>query len=275
MEDFYKCLLRVDDASEELFRAYSARTALPAQVINNLVDQQRRTLEVELPVPGDPSRTRTFEFAQGTQLLSRLGTTGSVLWDSSVILASLLAYFPSLITDAATIVELGCGIGLLGAYCSHLPGCGRLILTDGDFDVLRMAKANIERNLPSLPTKGQKRQSVPLIEHVQLDWSDPLPRDLLSSPANLILAADVLYNEHIVPHFLSCLEGLSRPNMTPWILAQELRSETVHELFLEGALEKFDIWRFDADMVPSSKGDKTIFSPRYVVYFGKAKDSAS
>lgn len=292
MNEFEKCLVRVEDASEELFRAYAARNASTSNQqsspgINRFVDQAAKTLELELPMPGNPSQQRTLEFTQGPHLLSRLGTTGSVLWDSTLVLISILARFPGFVTENRTILELGCGIGVLGTYCASIPGCGRLILTDGEGDVLKIAKTNLDNNLTALkamkPPRSSKHKepqiTAPQVDYLELDWKDgTLPTFLVQHPPDLILATDVLYNEFIVPHFVSCLKNLCSlggDGQTPWLLAQELRNHSVHELFLTELETDFEFWRFDPSLLPPkiAGAGSALENPNYVVYFGKLRQN--
>ncbi|KAI9033017.1 hypothetical protein DFJ74DRAFT_144119 [Hyaloraphidium curvatum] len=274
MDEIEPYLLPVLDAVEELFVLYSRKDAPRSPAQRAIVSQKSRVFEIELPLDG--KRNATFEFLQAPDRLARSGTTGTVAWCGAILLAHLLALFPVFVRDR-TILELGCGIGLLGTYIAQVLGAGRTILTDGDADILKLARENVSRH-EKLGAKGRKAS--PDVDFVQLDWADaPARGDRTWSDLDLIVATDVLYNEHVVPHFVSCLASLcsiSRKHegavSPPWIVAVELRSELVHELFLEAAMEVFSLWRLDPSLLPEGSECRALLSdPSFVVYCGKLK----
>lgn len=277
MDAFCACLHSIADPHEELYRSYSARSSRSSS-INRYVDQSAKLLELELAIPNDiHRRTRSYSFTQSPHLLSQIGTTGSVSWDSSILLANLLSLFPDVVEGKA-VLEMGCGIGVLGTYVvKELARCERYVFSDADIELLKLAQTNLQSNLAAHSLKkGKGSVGVPPCDFVQLEWTDPLAVKLVDKNQlpDLILASDVLYNEHIVPYFVNCLHSLSAINSrsTPWILGQELRSEHVHEAFLETALEKFEIWRFDFEVLHNKQNVHSILrDPNYVIYYGVPK----
>jgi hypothetical protein len=72
------------------------------------------------------------------------GSTGLTLWESSIKLCDYICDNPHLVRSK-TILELGCGIGLLGIVCDKI-GARKVILTDRDVEIGRFLDINLERN---------------------------------------------------------------------------------------------------------------------------------
>ena len=96
------------------------------------------------------------------------------LWPSARVLAEVLIDEP---LRGKRVVELGCGIGL-PAIVAALAGA-EVTATDWYESALRATCANAERSGVHLGTR-------------LLDWRSP-PADLLASPFDLVVAADVCY----------------------------------------------------------------------------------
>jgi predicted nicotinamide N-methyase len=116
------------------------------------------------------------------------------LWPSSLALAEFLAARD--VPTGVAAVELGCGTGLVGVVAARLGA--RVLFTDYEPDALAFARANHALNLG---TPGRTRL---------VDWRDP-PADLA---ADLVLAADVLYERRFLTPFLDTLERVLRPDGT-------------------------------------------------------------
>jgi predicted nicotinamide N-methyase len=119
------------------------------------------------------------------------------LWPSALALAGFLVRQGPL-TDVAT-VELGCGTGLAGVTAARLGA--RVLFTDFESDALAFSRANHALNLG---TPGRTRL---------VDWRDP-PGDL---SADLVLAADVLYERRFLDPFLDTLVRVVRPGGTAYV----------------------------------------------------------
>lgn len=101
----------------------------------------------------------------------------AMLWPAAVLLAHEVARWPAIPPGApvSTVVEIGCGLGLVGLVAARLGY--RVILSDHDADALAFARENACRN--SLPTPETRR----------IDWR----QGCVDLRADRILAADVLY----------------------------------------------------------------------------------
>jgi predicted nicotinamide N-methyase len=92
----------------------------------------------------------------------------------------------------ARVIELGCGLAL-PSFAAAAAG-GRVVASDWSGEALRLVAANAERNELDIETK-------------LLDWFDP-PDDL--GFFDLVIAADVLYEDRNVAALLDLLPALGR-----------------------------------------------------------------
>jgi predicted nicotinamide N-methyase len=109
--------------------------------------------------------------------------------------ASGRALAESLVTRSlrgATVLEIGCGLAL-PSFAAALAG-GRVTASDWSSSALEAVAANADRNELEVAT-------------LLLDWFSPA-RDV--GPFDLVLAADVLYEDRNVAALLDLLPGLGR-----------------------------------------------------------------
>ncbi len=99
----------------------------------------------------------------------------ATLWPAAVLLSQEVAGWDAAPDPAPTVVELGCGLGLVGLMA--LARGYAVTMTDHDEDALAFARENARRN------------GLPLPQTQRLDWRDPHERLV----AERVLAADVLY----------------------------------------------------------------------------------
>ena len=138
------------------------------------------------------------------------GCTGLVTWDGAVVLAKYLEHHPRLV-QGKTVLELGAGTGLAGISASLL-GCELVLCTD-----LPYALESLLSNLHLNVAEGDVGTKV---KALALDWTDPVtyPEPFISPSEDssrfenrwdVILAADVVWLEHLVRPLTSTLVALS------------------------------------------------------------------
>ena len=112
------------------------------------------------------------------------------------------------------LLELGGGVGFTSLVANAL-GAADVIVTDGNEDVLQLARENIRINVPS--------DSQAVVRTAQLRWStdDELKFDKL--PIDFIVASDVTYRKSAWPELIGTISRLSNPN-TVTILSMEPRN---------------------------------------------------
>ncbi|KIW62629.1 hypothetical protein PV04_10786 [Phialophora macrospora] len=247
----------IEDASEETFYLFSER--IPS---NNLGFVNSRANVLELEIAG-----RDYTIRQSPGLLNSRreeGTTGAVLWKITPLLATWLASSPPVLADVlhqdAVVVELGCGVaGLIGLVLARFVQC--YILTDLDY-VLKHVKENVAANEAALEkSKSAKKKKSDqngtaagqVLRMLALDWEADSARNLETvmppgSSIDLVLLCDCVYNEYLVSALVqtcadACRLGSSRARATVVLIAQQLRADTVFELFLDSLMREFDMWR--------------------------------
>ncbi|KAG0035567.1 hypothetical protein BGZ81_005545 [Podila clonocystis] len=112
------------------------------------------------------------------------GTTGlrTCFW-----LAEYLITHPDLLSGK-NVIDIGCGVGFLGISCAML-GAKKVVLTDGNTDVLSMAKENIGYNSVTCPTTTSL-----------LDWENFTEAQITALEAEVLILSDLTYDPtNIVP----------------------------------------------------------------------------
>jgi predicted nicotinamide N-methyase len=115
------------------------------------------------------------------------------LWPSARVLAERLARRP---LAGLLVVELGCGLGL-PAIAAALGGA-RVLATDWYPEALAFVRANAE-------------EAGADVETMVVDWREPPPGLLRRAPADLIVGADLLYEERNGPTLAALLPRLLPP----------------------------------------------------------------
>jgi hypothetical protein len=244
---------------------------------NNLgfVDATADTIEIEIA-------GHDYTFQQSPGLLhsnSAGGTTGAVLWKVTPLLAAWLASFPSILSNLhvlhpnSVVVELGCGLtGLIGQVLSQ--SVQRYILTDQP-SIVRHLKSNLldgSLREKTAGTKSKKKSAIStgkqaVLEVMALDWEKDAATNLkagLSGDAkiDLLILCDCVYNEYLVkPLVQTCVDtcrlgsgGDGDGNPTVVLVAQQLRSDAILELFLETMIEEFEVWRVPEERIAADLG---------------------
>ncbi|MEZ4763815.1 MAG: methyltransferase [Calditrichia bacterium] len=98
----------------------------------------------------------------------------------------------------STVLELGCGMGLVGIVAGHFGAS--VVLNDREDDALRLAELNYLINLSTVP------------EVLQFDWIAPVQRQF-----SLILAADVVYELAIYQPLLHTFRTMLAPGGEIWL----------------------------------------------------------
>ncbi|TXG65402.1 hypothetical protein EZV62_006677 [Acer yangbiense] len=114
----------------------------------------------------------SLSILQSPSSLSTPGVTGSVMWDSGVVLGKFLEHAVDsgmLLLQGKKILELGSGCGLVGCIAALLGG--QVILTDLP-DRLRLLKKNVETNLRHGNLKGSAVVK-------ELTWGDDPDQELI------------------------------------------------------------------------------------------------
>ncbi|KAL8153744.1 hypothetical protein V2J09_011504 [Rumex salicifolius] len=193
----------------------------------------------------------SLSILQSPSSLGTPGVTGSVMWDSGIVLGKFLEHAVDsgqLVLQGKKVIELGSGCGLVGCIAALLGS--QVILTDLP-DRLRLLKKNVDTNLGTSDMRGSA------IVREQIWGDDPYP-EILEPIPDYVLGSDVVYSEGAVGDLLATLSKLCGAHTTVF-LAGELRNDAVLEYFLECAMEDFVIGRVEqADWHPDYPSQRVV-----------------
>ncbi|TRZ24177.1 hypothetical protein HGM15179_002863 [Zosterops borbonicus] len=198
----------------------------------------------------------SVSLGESTALISG-GTTGLVTWEAALALAQWALHNPSVFRDR-TILELGSGVGFTGIAICKSCQPRTFIFSDCHPRVLRQLGENIRLNgLTPEPDgtwssqtqsqgqegEGEKCQNTNVIV-AELDWSSVTEKQLLGLRADVVIAADVVYDPEIISALVGMLQKLSTSRAdrkAPEVfIASTIRNPDTYQLF-QAELDKSGI----------------------------------
>lgn len=138
-----------------------------------------------------------------SNILVQNGTTGKAIWPAALAFIDGMQMFWPILKQADRIVEIGCGVGLVGRLLTR--AFSNVLLTDTE-QVLETTRLNVDPKF-TFP----------------LDWNDPSP---LNS-TDFIIATDVLYDPSSIPLLVMIV------STRKCIFVQEVRNPDTWASFLE------------------------------------------
>ncbi|KAL3120350.1 hypothetical protein niasHT_001163 [Heterodera trifolii] len=150
----------------------------------------------------DLSKAPYILLKQRVQHISN-GTTGLSCWGASFVLANFLTNSPHSVafSNVSHALELGAGCGLVGISFAASNASAKVTLSDAHPAVLRQLRENVALNFDC------SRSSQSLVSVERLDWTD-FERRTLPKDAELIIAADVIFDPSLFPPFAQLLRLL-------------------------------------------------------------------
>jgi predicted nicotinamide N-methyase len=222
-----------------------------------------------LPAIGNLELVRdllALDFKKG--LFLNYSIVGFCIWDASVCLAQILATFSDeLGLCSSNVLELGTGSGLVSlSLLHHKPPLRSVTMTDQAL-LLKHIRRNLEHHKPAHGVPP-----VPVVCVEELEWSlaDPfmthpslaqIHKKVLSSQGwDWIISSDCIYNEHLVPLYISTVLSLMQKRdvsknpktSSRALICFELRSDTVTMEFLNRILSvpNMKLQRLSLDSFP-------------------------
>lgn len=140
--------------------------------------------------------------------------------------------------------------------------------TDQEY-VLKILRQNISENSPHTSQQSRSRKSKPHSKSKKaeqsepdgnitvqaLDWETTQSSSVLpSNGVDMIIACDCIYNEALITPFVTtcadicALRAEGKPTIC--VVAQQLRSSDVFELWLKTFWEHFDVWSAPQEVLP-------------------------
>jgi len=212
------------------------------------------TDEVEADTDGKPAKIDLC--IQGSNISILQGNletnfqTGPKVWNSGFVLAEFLEWSQSCASAVSpmdgpcvdlrgkTVVELGCGAGLIGLVASFL-GAGKVIMTDLE-DCLGLAQQNVDDNSCNLAAAG-----LCIPELLPLEWGNE--KHFLEMPCQIdfVLASDVVYKEDLFHPLMATFDKLSASRQPTIILAYKRRNSCEEWFFSLLRHSHFTILKMD------------------------------
>lgn len=233
---------------------------IPSQNLG-FVNSQATNLDIDVG-----PRTYTVKQSPGLLRSDRdAGTTGAVLWKVTPLVANWLSSINNFLgalgylRSDSTVVELGCGVsGLIALSLSSLLSSGTYILTDQAY-VMKVLHQNIDTNQTD-HSLGRHARPRLQIRTLALDWETDAVSNVSTllgknNEIDLIVACDCIYNDYLIQPFISTCAGLcalrsKESKKTGLLVAQQLRSEDVLQLWLDEMLKFFLVFRVPAHLLP-------------------------
>ncbi|XP_056393037.1 protein-lysine N-methyltransferase EEF2KMT [Hyla sarda] len=164
------------------------------------------------------------------------GTTGLVTWEAALFLAEWAIEHNDIFNNRM-ILELGSGIGLTGLVICKSCFPKKYTFTDCHQKVLQQLKDNIRLNGFMLEEEHSVTSENPttLLSVTELDWESVTEQQLLNLDADLVIAADVVYDPEIVTTFTKLLKQLfhytKAGKKMEILVASTIRSPETYRLF--------------------------------------------
>ncbi|KAK2612374.1 hypothetical protein QQS21_001638 [Conoideocrella luteorostrata] len=148
---------------------------------------------------------------------------GLQTWGASIILSEMISKEPenfrlskARLGSCSRIVELGAGTGLVSLFLSRLiPYLSQvhptIVATDYHPTVLSNLEANITSHLTKTPAAAP-------IKACHLDWSTPSREAPLDVPADILIAADVMYAPEHAVWLRDCASSLLADDGVFWLM---------------------------------------------------------
>ncbi|NXV69758.1 protein-lysine N-methyltransferase EEF2KMT isoform X1 [Molothrus ater] len=193
---------------------------------------------------------------ESTALISG-GTTGLLTWEAALHLAQWALQNPSLFRGR-TVLELGSGIGFTGIAICKSCQPRTFIFSDCHPRVLQQLGENLQLNgLTPGPevtwstqreSQGQEGEGqscqTPEVMVAELDWGSVTEKQLLALRADVVIAADVVYDPEIILALIGMLQKLSTSRAdrkAPEVfIASTIRNPDTYQLF-QAELDKAGI----------------------------------
>ncbi|KAG7810330.1 hypothetical protein KL921_002825 [Ogataea angusta] len=213
--------------------------------------------------PGN--RNLVIKVRETPNLISGLGTTGLRTWEASLYLTQYLLNTDYCDLKDTTILELGCGTGLVSmALYKYHPTVKKICITDGDSQLIENLPNNLQLN--DIPIES------PRISISKLWWGE----DELPDPnIDTIVAADVTYDSSILEDLVGVIyESMTQNNHGSTLvrnayIAATVRNETtlkewekLLDLGVQDTIWKWTIMepmRFDGIWYPESTPEIRIY----------------
>ena len=243
----FELIKQVDDHIFELFTYHTP----PENQDLGYVDRRSESIDITLHRSNiDLSISQSLTELSSTKETS---STGFVCWKSAVyftdwLLSDERCPFYLIFRNKSSLKVLELGTGVAGICVSLLgPLVGTYTATDQKH-ILKLLKQNFETNAgtqkytsTTLKRPPTKHTNPPRIEFIEFDWED-LDNAMYNcetlglDPPDLVIACDTIYNDYLIPHFISAFTILLRQG-TGILITLQLRQPDTLESFVRQVVD--------------------------------------
>ncbi|XP_041853244.1 protein-lysine N-methyltransferase EEF2KMT isoform X2 [Melanotaenia boesemani] len=128
------------------------------------------------------------------------GTTGLVTWEAALYLAEWALDHKQVFTGRS-VLELGSGVGLTGITICRSCSPHRFVFSDFHPTVLQKLRDNVHLN-------GLSNDSSPVVSVDELDWTTVTEEKLREIRADVVIAADVVYDPEVAESLVKLLSKI-------------------------------------------------------------------
>ncbi|XP_068434245.1 protein-lysine N-methyltransferase EEF2KMT [Clinocottus analis] len=180
---------------------------------------------------GDPTECFKSYLLPGGEPVSLLesvsliseGTTGLVTWDAALHLAEWALDHRHTFTGR-TVLELGSGSGLTGIVICRSCGPRRYVFSDGHPRVLQALRDNVRRN-------GLSERSSAEVIVEEMDWTTATEDQIGRIGADVVIAADVVYDPAVVEGLVEVLSRILRSSSPEVFVCSAIRNPETYAGF--------------------------------------------
>lgn len=196
---------------------------------------------------------------ENRNLISAGGTTGLRTWEAALHLGQYLCGQRDLVAGRR-VLELGAGTGYLSVLCAKFLGARQVVASDGSDDVV----ANLPENFY---VNGLQEAGADVVSAMDVKWGHALVGTEEAEwnggrPIDLVLGADVTYDESVIPSLVAMLDDLFAlfPRVVALIAATERNRQTL-EAFLAGCRQRrFEVSEVDFELPPKARQTGPFYS---------------
>ncbi|KAM9844275.1 protein-lysine N-methyltransferase EEF2KMT [Aulostomus maculatus] len=151
------------------------------------------------------------------------GTTGLVTWDAALYLAEWALEHPHTFAGRS-VLELGSGVGLTGIAICRTCSPSRYVFSDCHHSVLQRLRDNMQLN-------GLLEKTPPAVLVEELDWMAVTDEQMRAIGADVIIAADVVYDPAVAGRLVELLSRVLRESPTQVIICSAIRNPDTYSVF--------------------------------------------
>jgi len=165
----------------------------------------------------------------------------------------LLKDFDSATHKKLSVIELGCGCGMVGiGLAQSVPDCN-VILTD-----MPEAEEIATRNISCMnPAKSSNADFEPL------DWEFPLPQSIRNRVFDMILVSECTYNSDTIPALVQTLSALNKRSPMASVLVSTKVRHSSESMFFE-LMQKADFVKANHTQLSLPKDESSQEDPEVV-----------